>query len=239
MSEELDRDVASLLNEGKAPRLPPEGAKERVFESVRARILALPPGGGGGGAQPATEPAVAGATQGTKAAVVWKVAAIAIIFGSGAGTGLLLRRPPVDRIVYVDRVVTVTVPGAPPSPPQAASAAASAPPVAAPRPAASAARPVASPSSPMGGLAAERALLDEARAALARSAPNDALAAIARHEREFPNGTLTEEREAMAVKALAAAGRTTEARTRGARFRELFPNSVMLRSVEQSLDAIP
>jgi hypothetical protein len=76
------------------------------------------------------------------------------------------------------------------------------------------------------GLAAERALLDAARVALGRGEPDAALDAVARHAREFPNGRLTEEREALAVRALAKAGRVEEARARGVTFLEKYPRSL-------------
>jgi hypothetical protein len=49
---------------------------------------------------------------------------------------------------------------------------------------------------------------------------------------------LVEEREAMAVKALVAAGRKEEALVRGARFIKRFPNGLMRPAVENSLRSV-
>jgi outer membrane protein assembly factor BamD (BamD/ComL family) len=84
-------------------------------------------------------------------------------------------------------------------------------------------------------LAAERAVIERARSALARGDGQGALVAVAQHQRDFPSGQLSEEREALAVQALATAGRAQEAAERGARFRKTFPNSLLLPLVERAL----
>ena len=64
-------------------------------------------------------------------------------------------------------------------------------------------------------LAAERVLIEQARMAVARGQGEAALDAVGHHAREFPRGRLREEREALAVQALALAGRADEdSRTR-------------------------
>jgi outer membrane protein assembly factor BamD (BamD/ComL family) len=75
-------------------------------------------------------------------------------------------------------------------------------------------------------LAAERALVDRARAALGRGQSKDALDALDAHAARYPRGRLSEEREALAVDALARAGRTDAARGCAAEFRSAYPNSV-------------
>lgn len=80
-------------------------------------------------------------------------------------------------------------------------------------------------------LAEEQALVDRARAALARGRPKDALAAVTEHERRFGRGRLSEEREILAIQALVGDGRTAEARARAARFRTTFPKSLFLPSL--------
>ena len=82
------------------------------------------------------------------------------------------------------------------------------------------------------GLAAERALLDVARAALGRGSPEEALEAAMRHAREYPSGVLTEEREALAIRALAASGNRDAAVARASRFRSRYPKSLLLPAVE-------
>lgn len=86
-------------------------------------------------------------------------------------------------------------------------------------------------------LGIERDLVERARMALARGDATAALDAIDRHAKEFPNGRLAEEREALAVQALVAASRTDSARARAARFRERFPRSVFLPAVESAIGA--
>jgi hypothetical protein len=56
--------------------------------------------------------------------------------------------------------------------------------------------------------------------------------------REFPRAQMIEEREAIAVQALAKLGRTEAAATRGARFRKVYPNSVLVPVVDAAL-ALP
>jgi hypothetical protein len=85
-------------------------------------------------------------------------------------------------------------------------------------------------------LAAERRLLEEARAALARGDGRSALAAADRHARTFPAGQLAEERESVRVRALVASGRLDEARARAERFRRRYPQSIFLPAIASTLD---
>jgi hypothetical protein len=127
-----------------------------------------------------------------------------------------------------------TAPGAPPavstgpaSPPARAEAAPSAAPAAAP--------PVkqgpGAASSAAAGGEPEVELLQRAQAALGAD-PARALALVREHEQRFPRGALGQEREVIAVGALVALGRTSEARARAARFVELFPRSAYRRRIE-------
>jgi hypothetical protein len=86
---------------------------------------------------------------------------------------------------------------------------------------------------------AERLLVDEARAAYARGARAEALDALVRHGRLYPNGGLVEEREALAVRILVDAGRSEEARARGERFLAKYPRSLMVPAVQAALESIP
>jgi hypothetical protein len=88
-------------------------------------------------------------------------------------------------------------------------------------------------------LAEERRLLDLARADLARGEGDEVLATVGRHEALFRNGQLAEEREAIAIKALLLLGLNSEARSRGARFRQRYPRSVMLPAIDAALSAAP
>jgi len=81
----------------------------------------------------------------------------------------------------------------------------------------------------------ELRVLQPAREALARQDFNSALSAIAAHQRLFPSGRLTEEREALRVKALLGVGRTADAQHAGAAFRSRFPRSALLGRIEEML----
>lgn len=89
------------------------------------------------------------------------------------------------------------------------------------------------------GLAAERALLDVARTALASGDLDTALAASERHAKEYPTGSLVEEREVIAVKGLAALGRREEAQARARAFEKRFPGSLSLRAVRNAAFGVP
>jgi hypothetical protein len=56
---------------------------------------------------------------------------------------------------------------------------------------------------------------------------------IAEHARKFKDGRLSEEREALRVKALAGLGRSGEARRAANSFRARFPRSVLLSAVNK------
>jgi len=88
-------------------------------------------------------------------------------------------------------------------------------------------------------LAAERRLLDAARAALVGGDTALGMDKLARHTRQFPRGALAEEREALSVDALVAAGRYEEARRRADTFRVRYPGSLFAPSVSAALQAIP
>jgi hypothetical protein len=89
--------------------------------------------------------------------------------------------------------------------------------------------PVPAPSGST--LTAERALLDVAHSALANGNAASALDALSRHARGFPHGVYREEREALSVQALRAAGRTEEAARRAAAFKTRYPRSLFLSTV--------
>jgi TolA-binding protein len=77
-------------------------------------------------------------------------------------------------------------------------------------------------------LAAERSLLERSRSALGRGDANGALAALDQHATRFPRGRLGEEREALRIQALLAAGRTEDAREGFERFRARHPTSLLV-----------
>jgi RNA polymerase sigma-70 factor (ECF subfamily) len=85
----------------------------------------------------------------------------------------------------------------------------------------------------------ERELLDAAHAALSRGRYTDALAAAERHAREWPRGYLSEEREAVLIQALLRAGRASEASSRAATFRKIYPNSMSLPAIDSAFRKKP
>ena len=72
----------------------------------------------------------------------------------------------------------------------------------------------------------ERTLLERAREALARRAHDEALATLAEHRAAFPEGSMAEERELLAIRALDEAGRGRDARERARQFLTRYPTSV-------------
>jgi hypothetical protein len=76
--------------------------------------------------------------------------------------------------------------------------------------------------------ALELKVLQPARAAVARGDFSAALSSIAEHQRRFPDGQLSEEREALRVQALSGLGRTEEATRAASAFRKRFPGSVLI-----------
>jgi len=87
--------------------------------------------------------------------------------------------------------------------------------------------------SRVGALRAELRLLQRARAAVAGERFGAALIPIDEHARQFKDGRLAEEREALRVKALAALGRSDEARRAAAAFQSRFPRSVLSPAVSR------
>ncbi|HEY5956053.1 MAG TPA: hypothetical protein VIV60_05845 [Polyangiaceae bacterium] len=81
----------------------------------------------------------------------------------------------------------------------------------------------------------ELRLLQPARQAVARGDFGSALVTIADHQSQFPSGKLTEEREALRVKALLGLGRTADAQRAGAAFRAHFPHSALLKRLDEML----
>lgn len=81
----------------------------------------------------------------------------------------------------------------------------------------------------------ERVLLRQAQNALVRDRAEDALAALRRHTRLFPESTFAEERDALEVQALAAAGRAAEAARKAAAFEANHPGSIFLPRVRAAL----
>lgn len=96
--------------------------------------------------------------------------------------------------------------------------------------------PATAPPAPDTDLGAERALVERARTALFRRRAADALDALEEHERRFPGGRLSEERDALAVQSLRTLGRNDEARARATRFVADHPSSIFRPLVDPALE---
>jgi hypothetical protein len=84
----------------------------------------------------------------------------------------------------------------------------------------------------------ELQLLSRARQSDARGDCAEVLARVAEHERRYPAGRLSEEREVLRVKALVGLGRGSEARHAATKFRRQFPRSVLLPKIEDMLASL-
>jgi len=223
--DELPEDVGKLLEDARELR----GPSDAVREKMRGRLLAaLPPpgpvGGGGGGG-----PSGAGGSFFPRVPA-W-VAAATFAAGLAAGVGLRPSAPAGTSTVIREPAPLVTqAEGPKPSavPTLAATDLPLVPPSKPPPTASTAAHGSAPHAS---DLAAERAVLDVARTALGRGDAENALSAATEHAKKFPRGALSEEREAIAVQALAAGGRKDEARARAERFKKAHPDSILLPAV--------
>ena len=252
----LEPDVAEVLEAEKAiPQIAPE-EKAQALARVLARLPTAGGGGGNGGGAGGTaggtstggEPfgGPAGNVTSWARAHPWLSALAMFALGAGSGAALhaSLAR---ERVAYVVQPVAArsddAVPRVAPSEPVASSAPSGTKrtPVAEPRvvePSLVEQRGPTSraPALPSGDtLAAERAIVDVARRALGSGDGAAALQAVAMHEQQFPSGLLEEEREAVAIKALALLGRTDDARSRAARFHARYPRSLLASAVERSV----
>lgn len=199
-----------LQAEREAPDVDPAVA-ERVWSQLQGSIAGLP----GPELGPPTTGAAAGGAAGDQGGA-WLPVAVALVVGAGVGAALhaQLRAPVVERVVVTVpgpvRVVTTTV-----TIERIVTASAA----------------VARPA-PVAALSRERALIERARSALARQDAAEALEALGLAKRLAPRGRLAEEREALTIRALYAAGRSEEARAAIGGFRRRYPESIFRPVVE-------
>jgi hypothetical protein len=78
----------------------------------------------------------------------------------------------------------------------------------------------------------EAELLQDARAAL-NSSPAVALGLTEKHRQEYARGAYAQERELIAITALARLGRSGDAAARAERFRRAYPTSAYLRQIDR------
>src|SRR6478752_2258793 len=163
----------------------------------------------------------------------------------GGATGAALYgalHAPEVRVVYVDRPVLSHVAAAS-APTPIAMGSASPPNTTTPSPALGSATALGSKRAahalPISSsdLARERALLDLARESAAHGEPARVLRQTELHRAQFPQGKLSEEREALAIRALLSLGRADEARDRARAFQLTHPNSMLLPVIDSALSA--
>ncbi len=232
--EALDPELDALLDAERCaiPTVAPASVLDRLWSRVERSAASGGPNGGR-----------SGVGRNGLASHAAAIAGLAFVAGVTTGAGLYaaLHSAPPERVVFVDRPVLSV-----PSRAEGASMAATsetasdtalfAPAVSAPRASVSHSVPAPSASS---SLSAERALLDNARTALAHGDSARAVALTDEHARQFARPSLAEEREAIAVQALVLQGRYVDARARAARFRAAYPNSLFLPAVDSSVASIP
>jgi hypothetical protein len=141
-------------------------------------------------------------------------------------------RPPRTVRVVEPRLVIRTVPSPPPSPPTEADAGVQEQPARV-----DSAAPRRRAEAPHDALSREQLYLQRARSALVRRDEAEALRALTLHRRLFPDGALSEEREALLVSVLADLGRIAEARARAEDFHRRWPSSILQQMVEDALRA--
>jgi hypothetical protein len=87
--------------------------------------------------------------------------------------------------------------------------------------------------------ATELLLLEPARSSISRGDYAAALTAIGQHRREFPNGQLSQEREALRVRALWGLGQRPAALAAARAFRQRYPRSALLSWLKDQGDQSP
>lgn len=241
--------------ERNAPAGMPPGARERILRGVLDRLPPGPGGGpddGGGGGEQAAPAAPRGTGASSRAGTLgWSAgsALVGAVAGIAVGVGLAPggSEPVEEPLVFPASDVAADA-GSPAALP-AARAAERGPPDAGRAPADDAARASAParpaaprvPSSaaeaddsttPGGSTAEERALVDRARVALRDGRLHQSLVALMEHERRFPDGSLAEERDRLAIDALVAQERTDAALRRIERYLRDHPSGIHRAHVE-------
>jgi hypothetical protein len=257
MTSELDSIDAELFALRAETEQSPRAARDRIFSRLERSVPAL--ASATVGALAASEIASSGRSNAVHLAgsgKLWLACVFALGGVVGAGIYAALDREPESRVVYVDRIVAAPAPK-PVEPVAAPAPVDTIPQAAAPEPPtnvapstlrgpakperatesvpAGPAAPVALPAVEVpdsASLAEQQALLDKARLALGKGSGQTALETLELHARRYPESVLTEEREALAVKALASVGRSAEARSRFEIFEKRFSRSPLLPSLE-------
>jgi hypothetical protein len=216
--EAMPKEIEQLLESERPLVAPPAGAQAAVLATLTTTLLATPAAAGGTAAGGAHTMGLLGKL------LASRLVSSAVIFalGGAAGAGVhALARPaaaPARQEVPPSPTPALPTPRADEAPAKAT------PPSAEPR---------------RETLAAERRLLETARAAVSRGQSGAAIEALEQHAQQYAKGLLAEEREALWVHALVGARRFTEARTKAAQFERTFPGSMLLPMVKASIKSIP
>ncbi len=237
--QSLDGDALALLRGGSELAQVRDDGRTRLSARVLSSIAALPGGGGGSGGPAEGGNGGAGASR-AKAGLGLGTSSfvgmgLTFVLGAALGFGVRPLLPPAERMQTAG-IRTMAIPEQHAVPRTMELVAPSA------APDAPAVTPSAAPSakaSPARDLSAERGMLDGARAALGRGDPLAALVAVKGHERQFPRGALAEERDALYVQALAQSGKMPEARARATKFKQTYPDSMLLPAVTAATDVGP
>ncbi len=257
----LPDNVRKLLQEAEDAAPAPSEVKARLFSRLSGELFVpAPPAGGSPGSphaqpgpgtppSPAAPPIASTAAPWTTAAVTKLALGVGVatfavggFVGAGVHASLAPPPPPAPMIVPAPPPLVEPLPVAlapvPPPPPEVMP-----PPVAARLPrrevVASAPPPLRVEASPVDVLGQERSLIEQARSALTRARPDDALTVLAQHQVRFPDGQLAEERLAMQVVALHALGRDEQARDLATLFRQQYPQGLFLPVVESATPKSP
>jgi len=93
-------------------------------------------------------------------------------------------------------------------------------------------RPVPRTGTSSNNVESESELMRRAHSAYAERNFGTALRLVSEHAKKYPRGVLAEEREALRVRSLAAAGQTADARRAAAAFAQRFPRSVLIERIQ-------
>ena len=252
--EPLTTEIEALIAADRDSSPVPEGVRQRTMRRVEWTLAAGPAGGGSDGGNNAGDgPGNAVPDAATTAAAggltkIISVGVVAFALGGAAGAGIhasVTEHQPTPLAPQPLAITSIT-----PTPPTLIPSNHLSPMVTLPsrttivppnaRPSS---QPIASADEPVPerdtDLAAERALLVEARQAMSAGNSAGALDAVNRHASRFPAGRLGQEREVIAIRALVAAGRVGEARARAQRFKTNFPKSMALPAIDTLLGTNP
>jgi hypothetical protein len=213
-----DPTLRALLRAGREEV--PDEAQLAVLVAKLGPIVGGGGGGGGAAGGAATKAAIAkGVASATIAKVVGTVATVAIL---GVATARMVGTP---RATVSTNATSTSTSTLPPTPTPTATATVTATESSTP----TAALP--SPTPPPD----ETKLLGRAQSDLLTD-PARALTECTQLAKQFPHGDLVQEREVIAIDALARLGRRDEANARASRFAEAYPQSAYRRRIDAILE---